>query len=88
MSVVWHICRRFWAPFLILACWFAGPWLAAALSGNLTLGLPLSWMGGVPFAIYMYRATSGSQLLGILPLSRREVWQVTCAVGALAPALV
>jgi len=48
----------------------------------------LSWMGGIPFAIYMYRATAASHLLGILPLNRLEVWQVACVAGAVAPALV
>lgn len=88
MAIAWQLCRRHWIAFLGLAFWFAMPWLALALTGELSFALRFSWMGAVPFAIYMYRATSGSQLLGILPLSRREVWQITCVVGALAPAVV
>ena len=88
MTIAWQLCRRHWVAFLILAFWFAMPWLALALTSDLSFALRFSWMGAVPFAIYMYRATSGSQLLGILPLARREVWQITCVVGALAPAVV
>lgn len=88
ITIAWQLCRRHWAAFLVLALWYASPWFAAALSVDLSLALRFSWMGSVPFAIYMYQATSGSQLLGILPLARREVWQITCVVGALVPALM
>lgn len=88
ISVAWQLCRRHWAAFAGLAFWFAMPWLALALTSDLSFALRFSWMGAVPFAVYMYRATSGSQLLGILPLARRDVWQITTVIGALAPALV
>jgi len=88
MTVAWQLCRRHWGAFYALAFWFAAPWLAGVLTGNLTLALPLSWMGGIPFAIYMYRATAASHVLGILPLARLEVWQIACVAGAVAPALV
>jgi hypothetical protein len=88
MNVIWQLCRRHWAAFLLLGFWFMMPWLAAAVTADLPFALRFSWMGAVPFAIYMYRASSGSQLLGILPLARREVWQITCVIGALAPALL
>lgn len=86
--LAWQLCLRHRIAFLALGLWFIAPWLAASASGDLALALPFSWMGSIPFAIYTYRATSGSQLLGILPLTRREVWQITCLVGALAPVLV
>ncbi len=88
LHTAWQLCRRHWGAFLALAFWFMGPWLAGALSGDLTLALPLSWMGGIPFVIYMYRATAASHVLGILPLARREVWQIACVAGAVVPALV
>lgn len=88
ITISWQLCRRHWAAFLGLAFWFVMPWLALALTSDLSFALRFSWMVAVPFAVYMYRATSGSQLLGILPLARREVWQITCVVGALAPAVV
>ncbi len=88
IAIAWQLCRRHWAAFAALTFWYVGPWLAGALGFDLSHALRFSWMASAPFAIYMYQVTSGSQLLGMLPLARREVWQITCGVGAVAPALV
>jgi hypothetical protein len=88
IPIAWQLARRHWITFLVLTFWYGMPWLTAALGFDLSYALRFSWMVSAPFAVYMYQVTSGSQLLGILPLARREVWQITCVMGALVPAVI
>lgn len=88
LRLAWSICGRHRAAFSLLGLWYAFPWFAGALGVDLKMVLWMSWICSVPFALFMYQATAGSHLLGILPLSRREVWQLTCATCVVAPALL
>lgn len=88
ITIASQLCRRHWALFTLLTFWFTLPGFVGAFGFDLSHVLRLSWMVSAPLAVYMYQVTSGSQLLGILPLARREVWQITTLVGAVAPALL
>lgn len=88
ISIAWQLCRRHWAALGVLTFWFTLPGFVGAVGFDLSHVLRLSWMASAPVAVYMYQVSSGSQLLGILPLARREVWQITTLVGAVAPALL
>ena len=79
--------RRDWFVHAALALWHVLPWyFVAAGFLDMVFALRMSWFALALMMVYVFRAITRSQLLLVLPVNRREVWNATCLSAVVLPA--